>query len=78
LVTFYPNPVKDELRLNLSESIEGSAEVSIFDLTGRKWYTAHMASGNLLINVSALTSGTYLIQVKAGQLGLINRRFLKI
>jgi hypothetical protein len=70
LIGIYPNPVKDELKVILPESATGTSEISIFDLTGKKWYN-QLASDSHSINVSWLTSGAY-------RLGLINKKFIKL
>jgi hypothetical protein len=77
LIGVYPNPVKDELKVTLPETATGNSEISIFDLTGKKWYN-QLASASHSINVSWLTSGAYLIQIKNGRLGLINKKFIKL
>jgi hypothetical protein len=77
LIGVYPNPVKDELKVTLPETATGNSEISIFDLTGKKWYN-QLAFASHSINVSWLTSGAYLIQIKNGRLGLINKKFIKL
>lgn len=63
-VSVYPNPVKDEFKLNLS-SIYNSAktQVTVTDLTGKKVKT--FAAGEAY-NVSDLAKGVYILTVTDG------------
>lgn len=78
-MALFPNPVKDELKLNLPDLQDATAEVSIYDMTGRKWISRSVASNTMdVINVSDLTAGAYILRIKIGQQGVFNQRFIKL
>lgn len=59
-ITFYPNPVKDILNISSTKSIK---EVNILSYTGQKLMTIKDVKNNQ-INISSLTSGNYLVNIK--------------
>lgn len=60
----YPNPAKDILSINLFEIPKNSADVSIFDLQGRKVkYINNVNTKNLDINIADLNKGVYIVEV---------------
>ena len=58
LMKVYPNPVENELHLEL----EGNGEIQIFDLLGRPIYEQKVAAGNESLSVENLISGTYFLK----------------
>lgn len=63
-VSVYPNPVKDEFKLNLSSAYNSAkTEVTVTDLTGRKVKT--FGAGDTY-NVSDLAKGVYILTVTDG------------
>jgi hypothetical protein len=66
----YPNPVKDQLTVDLGSEIIGMACISIFDMTGRMVYsTTQEVTGNsltLILPVTAVSRGLHLMKVHAG------------
>lgn len=64
-VKVYPNPVNDRLMVAFESNDNSSREVSLYSLSGTLVkQIKEVASSQLLIDVSDLAQGTYLIQVK--------------
>ena len=59
-VSIFPNPVRDILNIKSDKEIES---VSVFDISGQKIISDAKANKQQL-NVSRLTSGTYLLNIK--------------
>ena len=63
-VSVYPNPVKDEFKLNLSAAYNaGKTQVTVTDLTGKKVKTFGAGES---YNVSDLGKGVYILKVTDG------------
>jgi len=60
-VVIYPNPAKSVLNINNAEN----ASIEVLDLLGRVLITKSSISLNEQLNVSELTSGTYLIKISS-------------
>lgn len=64
---FYPNPTTGVLNLSANKNIES---VSIFSLLGQKIMTTKIAAASSDINLSGLSSGTYIMEVTVeGKIG---------
>ena len=61
-LSYYPNPVQDQLIINYTQDI---TSVSVFNLVGQKVMSLTPNTSNATIDLSALTTGTYMIQVTA-------------
>lgn len=61
-VKIYPNPVKNSLNVNSEETLES---VKIYNLLGQKVLELNPNNAFQSIDVSALKSGTYLVQTEA-------------
>ena len=59
-VSIYPNPASEQVSFVLDEA----AEVSIFDMTGRKVITTNVAAGEAQLNVSELVDGVYFVNIR--------------
>jgi len=70
--TIYPNPTADELNITATNGLEFN-EIAVFDLTGRK---VKSFTNNTKINVSDLSTGTYLIEIKTNE-GNATSKFIK-
>lgn len=57
-ITVYPNPVKDELIVDMQDSTDVAAE--IYDISGRQ--VAYKKTGNIF-NLSALPAGMYILKI---------------
>ena len=73
-VTVFPNPSSGEFVLGL-ESFKGQANVDVFNLVGRKVWSAQMngQASNGHVDLRGLESGNYLVQVSDG-LSKLTRR----
>ena len=76
IISFYPNPVKDVLNVNLSKSIQGTV-VEILNLTGQVLKT-HSVDGNkfIKIDMSNLSKGVYICRYNNG-LEISTLKFVK-
>ena len=63
LVTVFPNPVMSELRINLSESVDGY-QISVLDLNGKNILTQPIKGKENSINVSPFAAGVYVLILK--------------
>ena len=71
----YPNPVSDELNIQLPSGSE-KAEVSIFDYTGRLVSSKTISSNDTSIDVQSISNGIYIIRVASNtKIGV--QRFIK-
>ena len=59
-VSLYPNPAREQV----SFMLESDAQVSIFDMTGRKVSETSMSAGQAQLNVSELENGVYFVNVR--------------
>ena len=60
--SFYPNPVKNTLNLSYSENI---SDVSVYNLLGQQVIAKAVNANQSQIDMSHLTSGTYMVKVSA-------------
>ncbi|MGK4568555.1 ASPIC/UnbV domain-containing protein [Flavobacterium sp. 3HN19-14] len=71
----YPNPVADQLNIKVGNAMSTSESVQIFDLSGR--LVASPAISNNAISVKNLSTGTYILLIKATDGKKYTRKFLK-
>jgi hypothetical protein len=62
--TAYPNPVKDKLNIRYTENI---TDVAVFNLLGQQLFTKQINATQGQVDMSNLTSGTYLVRVTSGE-----------
>ena len=66
LMTLYPNPVSHKLVLNTSSQVEPGTIISIFNTTGQLvQLSEHLGGKEMVIEVSSLSSGMYLLKLKS-------------
>ncbi len=79
-LTLYPNPVDNELKVQLETTTQQEGEILIFDLGGRLIHRREVDAGVdevvLLLTTWAMPNGVYLLQFKTDEEVLI-RRFVK-
>lgn len=64
-VLLYPNPAKSQLQVEYTHPTQ--THYTIYALTGQAVGQSHHREAHHTINVSHLSSGTYLLQAKSGQ-----------
>ncbi|MBK9107113.1 MAG: DUF11 domain-containing protein [Saprospiraceae bacterium] len=79
-VEIYPNPVNDELQLDIWIPEDSELEARVFDQNGKSVlfapFSAFKTKGTYheLLNTSSLVNGNYILQIKTTG-GLINKKF---
>ena len=63
LFSFFPNPASGQIQIRSEEIID---ELMIHDITGKVLVRQNRPSSNETVDVSGLTSGLYIIQVRVG------------
>ena len=58
----YPSPMSDRLNVVLNGDRAANAQVTILDLTGKVVYNAPVNTDKVIVNVSNLTSGIYVVK----------------
>jgi hypothetical protein len=61
-ITTFPNPVQNELQMNVSAPLIGS-DYFVYDITGREIMRGKITSINSIIDFSPQSSGSYIIKV---------------
>ena len=72
-IGLYPNPASEQV----SFVLESDAQVSIFDMTGRKLNEVNMAAGDAQLNVSELEGGVYFVNIRYANGGMAVSKFVK-
>ena len=62
-VAYYPNPFHDVLNLKLAQPLN---KIQIFNLLGQQVFASDFNEKEIQINLSHLSSGTYLVKASAG------------
>ena len=79
-VTVYPNPVLNELTVELEGQVNGAARIQIQDVSGRILLSDEMNStasfAEYITDVSAYTNGTYIIRISTEK-GIYTKKFIK-
>lgn len=66
-VTVYPNPLKENIKLDITGELSNGYEVYIADYSGREVYRKSHQKPNKQINLSYLKKGIYLMRVNIDQ-----------
>jgi len=77
----YPNPVKDMLKINFGNPVEGTMNIEIMNIAGKRSYANQIKSdgyNNIEINIQSLKSGIYFLRVTNGSLLITDRKFIKV
>jgi hypothetical protein len=75
-VTAYPNPASKELYVRWTGTNGQPATIKLTGMDGKPVFTQTSAEQYLMIPVEGLPAGTYLLQVKEGNLLLVNRKIV--
>jgi hypothetical protein len=80
-LTYYPNPVKDNLNLVFNLKQDALVDVSILNLTGqeimRNSYSLNEGSNTLNLNMGNLSSGMYFIRIITNNSNAANFKIVK-
>jgi len=81
-VRYWPNPVRDQLKIRISGNDEGYTLIRIFDVNGSKLMEQVSSKFGrdlqLSMNVQQLRYGTYFLSIKVGNNPEIVRKFMKL
>lgn len=61
-LSYYPNPVYDQVAINYSQNI---TSVTVYNLVGQKVLAINPNTNNVILDMSKLSAGTYMIQVQS-------------
>ena len=73
-VRVYPNPVRDELRIESSEVSVDKTE--LYDMNGRLLMSENGTVGTTVLQVGSLQAGAYIVRIHTNQ-GIVTKRILK-
>ncbi|MFK7757026.1 MAG: S8 family serine peptidase [Flavobacteriales bacterium] len=76
-VAIFPNPASTQLNIR-TEAFTAGMTYSIIDAVGRTVESSTLNSANSMIDISALNSGTYLIQIKSEETFIVKERIIKL
>lgn len=76
-VTFFPNPVKDQLTLKLNDNNLSNLRYFIADVNGSHLASADVNSQVTLINMGEFPPAVYFITIKAGETTVTSFKILK-
>ncbi|MFN3342201.1 MAG: T9SS type A sorting domain-containing protein, partial [Flavobacteriales bacterium] len=64
LLRFYPNPAIDEITIFVPEGMEGSINISIYNMTGQQVLSKSFSGQNMIsLSLSDLSAGIYSISL---------------
>ena len=72
-IKIYPNPVKDELKINSKNRIE---EIKIYDVLGKEMYYHQNPPSDLRLPTSGFKSGIYFIEINDSK-NIYRKKFIK-
>ena len=76
-VSVYPNPVRDFLNIEFSETTDESRSLQIFDLSGKICLMKRLESGVHTMNIPIdLSPGVYFIKVVTGNFAVFNQKVI--
>jgi len=61
-INVYPNPVTNQLNVELPTLTNGSYTITVTDIAGKK-ISQQKAQGRTMVQMKGLTSGTYLLEI---------------
>jgi hypothetical protein len=64
-LNIYPNPSAGVFQVDYSGRDQETAEIQVFDMSGRRMHTTRLAPGTAVMDLSHLAPGRYLLHLKA-------------
>ncbi|WP_299276163.1 T9SS type A sorting domain-containing protein [uncultured Psychroserpens sp.] len=66
-ITYYPNPVIDQLTINFTNDISGQYYIAFYDILGKKILSRNLDTNvrQHIINMSSLSKGVYLMRISS-------------
>lgn len=74
-LSLYPNPVINDLTINLPTNIK-NAQIKIVDVTGRTVSNSNVTISNNKVDVSKLSQGVYIVEITTDK-GTISKKIIK-
>lgn len=77
-IQIYPNPARDQVRIDLGDNEISSAGMRILDATGRTvWESSQLNAGTVFeIPTSSLASGIYMVSIHTVQSGMLTKKLM--
>lgn len=75
-VNIYPNPAKNTVTISV-DGLNGKAQVSVIDMSGRTVMTSTMESDATQLNVSKLAQGTYFVRINGETISTVRKLVVK-
>ena len=72
----YPNPVHDQFTLSLRDQKSIEAQLTLYDIAGRKMLQKPF-TGNLKLDVESFESGLYIIEVRDNENRMMKAKVIK-
>ncbi len=79
-IKIYPNPVKEMLRINFGNPVQGNLSVEIMNIAGKKVQSQILNADGFShaeVNVQNLRTGIYFLRITNGQHSIADRKFVK-
>ena len=76
-ISIWPNPVKDDLYIQLGKNWDGAVEVNLLDLAGKNILQNRISVGNqrlLILDLASLPAGLYLIEIRNAESDILAYR----
>jgi hypothetical protein len=76
-LSIYPNPFVDQVLVTLGEYIPQDGSIVVYDISGKEVHEARIYYGWNNVNLSHLTSGTYVYELRDGEVVLKSGKMVK-
>jgi hypothetical protein len=66
-VTVFPNPVKSEVTIRVNGEINGTATVTLYDISGKQHINSRVSGKQITLSMNGLPAGMYLVRYQDDQ-----------
>ncbi|MFN0276857.1 MAG: PKD domain-containing protein [Chitinophagales bacterium] len=73
-IQVYPNPASEQFLIQLAEA-SGEKEISVFSLSGEKFFESNSSENSILLNVKNYADGMYILKVETDE-GSLQKTFV--